>query len=88
MHIVLPHCQIALLRQRVGDRTGIGPAECLEFVGGKPDDDFVLDGNDLEQIRLVLLRPGGLRACKYENRQSAAFNLSNRENMHLSLYAW
>jgi hypothetical protein len=51
MHIVLPHRQIALLRQRMRDRAGVGPAKRLEFVTGKTDDDFVLDRDDLKQIR-------------------------------------
>jgi protein-S-isoprenylcysteine O-methyltransferase Ste14 len=28
----------------MGDRTGVGAPERLELIGGKPDDDFVLDG--------------------------------------------
>jgi hypothetical protein len=61
--IVLPHRQVALLRQRMRNRARIRPAECLELVGGEPDDDFVLDGDDLEQISLGLLGPRGPARC-------------------------
>jgi hypothetical protein len=46
VEVVPPHRHIALLRQRMGNRTGIGTTERLEFVGGKLDDDPVLDGID------------------------------------------
>ena len=57
MHVVLSDREIALLRQRVRNRACIIAAESLEFLCRQPDDDFVLDGDDLEQVHLGLLRP-------------------------------
>jgi hypothetical protein len=57
----------------MGNRTGVRTAERLELFRGESNDDFILGGNDLEQIRLVLLRPRGLSAGEDEYRQSTAF---------------
>src|ERR1700688_2798938 len=75
VYVVLPHRQVALLRQRMRDRARIRAAERLELVGGESDDDFVLDGDDLKQIGPGFLGPRGWRATEDENRQSAALQL-------------
>jgi len=53
VHILLPDSEIALLCQRMGNRTHIVAAERLKFLYRQSDDDFVLDGDDLEQFILV-----------------------------------
>ena len=81
MHVVLPHRHVAFLRQRMGHRAGIGAAERLQLVGGKPDDDFVLCRDDLEQIGLGLLRPRAVRAGQDDNCQTAGLqDIAPREH--------
>ncbi|MHC2315874.1 hypothetical protein ACVIHC_002920 [Bradyrhizobium diazoefficiens] len=60
MHVVLPDGEVTLLRQRVRNRARIIAAERLKLLRRQSDDDFVLDGHDLEQIHLGLLRPCAL----------------------------
>ena len=60
MHVILPDREIALLRQRVRNRARIIAAERLKLLRRQPDDDLVLDGDDLEQVHLGLLRPCAL----------------------------
>ncbi|UQD96910.1 hypothetical protein JEY30_36115 [Bradyrhizobium japonicum] len=73
MHVVLPDREIALLRQRVRNRARIMAAERLELLRRQSDDDFVLDGDDLEQIHPGLLRPCALYR-ESEKRDRAALD--------------
>ena len=43
--VVLPHGEIALLRQRMCDGAGVIAAERLEFFSAQSDDDFIPDDN-------------------------------------------
>src|SRR5258708_6256140 len=87
MDVILPDREVALLRQRVRDCARVGPAERPELVGGQPDDNFVLGGDDLEQVGLVLFGQGGLRTGQDENRQSGALQLIASGIHALALYA-
>src|ERR1700754_4901019 len=53
----------------MGHGAGVRAAERLQFSVGKPDDDLIPDGNDLEQIHFVLLCPCTLRCGKSQGRQ-------------------
>jgi hypothetical protein len=60
MHVVLPDSEIALLCQSMCNGAGIIAAERLKLLRRQSDDDFVLDGDDLEQVHPGLLRPCAL----------------------------
>src|SRR5262245_48617387 len=67
--VVLPHREVALLRQRMRDRTGVSAAKRLELFGGKADDDLVLDRDDLEQVHPGVLCQCALSENERENRE-------------------
>src|SRR5262245_20859261 len=68
---VLPRRQVALLGKRAGDRAGIIAAERVEFVAIEADHDFILYGNNPEQIYL-LLGPCALCGGEHQDGHSAA----------------
>jgi hypothetical protein len=87
MHVVLPDGEIALLCQSMCNGARIIAAEGLKLLRRQSDDDFVLDGDDLEQVHPGLLRPRAL--CREgEKRDCGALDEIAARKHAVVLWCW